>query len=400
MNDEIYDLKKLKLLMIAIGAGLVVGSIGVIFEMLIDLADDLWKHHTFIIYLLPIFGMLIIFITKKLKENNIDGPNQLIYALNNNHNIKPIQGILIFIATTLSHLGGASVGKEGAALVLGSSVSNFFTKLIKLNAREQETLIFCGMSACFSGLFGTPLTAAIFCLEILVVGNIYLKNLLPTLISALIAAKIRTLIIGSPITFNLDPNIDKFSIIILLALIFLAIIITIFSNVFIKTLHLTKKIFEHHFPNPYLRIIIGALIFILITAILKDKIYYSGGINIIQASFKGSSNAYSFLLKIILTSIVLGAGFKGGEIVPTLAIGAGIGMTFSGIFNLPSSLFIACAMIAYFVALTKCPIASLALAIELFNIHYLHYFMKIIVITFIISGRHSLYSHQLNKFHQ
>lgn len=125
MNDEIYDLKKLKLLMIAIGAGLVVGSIGVIFEMLIDLADDLWKHHTFIIYLLPIFGMLIIFITKKLKENNIDGPNQLIYALNNNHNIKPIQGILIFIATTLSHLGGASVGKEGAALVLGSSVSSF-----------------------------------------------------------------------------------------------------------------------------------------------------------------------------------------------------------------------------------------------------------------------------------
>lgn len=103
MNDEIYDLKKLKLLMMAIGAGLVVGSIGVIFEMLIDLADDLWKHHTFIIYLLPIFGMLIIFITNKLKENNIDGPNQLIYSLNNNHNIKPVQGILIFIATTLSH---------------------------------------------------------------------------------------------------------------------------------------------------------------------------------------------------------------------------------------------------------------------------------------------------------
>ena len=103
---------------------------------------------------------------------------------------------------------------------------------------------------------------------------------------------------------------------------------------------------------------------------------------------------YTFLLKMVFTMLTLGAGFKGGEIVPSLCIGAALGSICGQLLGLPMELVAACGMVGLFCGVTNAPIASLLLAFELFGYDGMPYYLVTVAISFLVSGCHSLYKRQ------
>lgn len=383
----------IKWLICSILAGTVIGFIGVIFHILLDVVTHYREANPFLLFLLPIAGILIVFMYNRAGEADNTGTNLVITAIHSNDKI-PIHIMpLIIISTLLTHLCGGSSGREGAALQVGSSIGNFMAKVFHFDKKDTTIMIMCGMSACFSALFGTPIAAAIFSMEVVSVGVMYYAALVPCVISALIAQIIAKYFgfagtrftVGEVPEFTL-PDGCKF--------ILIAVIFAVVSIVFCVTLHKAAKLYKNYFANRYVRIIVAGLLVIALRYIFGTTDYLGAGTSIINQSFVTRSCWYVFLLKIIFTAVTLGGGFKGGEIVPTLFIGATLGSFLSGVFGLPLGLCAACGMVSVFCGVTNCPITSLILAIEMFDMAGMEYCMLCIAISYLLSGYYSLYGSQ------
>ena len=144
--------------------------------------------------------------------------------------------------------------------------------------------------------------------------------------------------------------------------------------------------------NPYIRVVVGSAVIILLTWLLGTTDYMGAGMQIIEhCVVEGEGRPEAFLLKMLFTAITLGAGYKGGEIVPSFYIGATFGCLVGGLIGLSPSLCAAVGMIAVFCGVTNSPITSLLIALELFGMDAFPYFLLGVAVSYMLSGYHSLY---------
>ena len=288
---------------------------------------------------------------------------------------------------------GGSSGREGAALQLGGSLGNLFGNAIHLDEKDKKIAIMCGMSAVFSALFGTPVAAAIFPLEVISIGVLYYAALVPCIFSSFIGVGIARYlgIAGEHFTVLSIPAISVSSV---GWIIFLSALCAGVSIVFCLMLHGAEHTYRKIFPNPYVRILAASAIFILLTLLIGTRDYCGSSMPLIERSMEGEIGYEAFFLKMLFTAIALGAGFKGGEIVPTLCVGAAFGCAFGQITGFAPSLCAACSMAALFAGVTNCPISSLVIALELFGYEGMEYFSIAIAVAFALSGYYGLYASQ------
>ena len=146
--------------------GLIMGALGGLigagFHHALHFVTHLRGQHTWLIFLLPVGGLLTVGLYKLLKLQNNKGTNEIIDATLDGHPVSPVVFPGIFLATAMTHLFGGSAGREGAALQLGGSTASLLAKVFKLDQEERKVMVMSGMAAVFAGLFGTPLTAALF----------------------------------------------------------------------------------------------------------------------------------------------------------------------------------------------------------------------------------------------
>ena len=180
--------------------GVVGGAIGSVFHLCIDYATETREANPWILFLLPVGGLLITWLYS-LTKKKVD-TNRVIESIRTDKDIPWYMAPLIFISTVLTHLFGGSAGREGAALQLGGSIGYNFGKLIKLNNSDMHIIVMSGMSAVFAALFGTPVTAMFFALEVTSVGVMYYSGLLPCAISAFAAFGMAQLFGLSPVRFD------------------------------------------------------------------------------------------------------------------------------------------------------------------------------------------------------
>lgn len=390
----VYDMRYfLKWSIISIIIGLTVGFVGSMFSKSIALVTFVWHKYDWTLYLLPFLGIIIVFLYNISGEAKPKGTNLVIESISAGEKITSKMAPLIFISTVLTHLGSASAGKEGAALQLGGSMGSIIARIGKFSSEDKNIAIMCGMSACFAALFGTPITATIFSMELISVGIIYYAALIPCMFSAFIGAAVSSYFGIHPETFILTEYITP-DIKTIFSVIVLGILCSILSIIFCVLMHNTEELYNKFFKNQYLRIIIAALIFIVLTLLSGTRIYNGSGFELIELALDGKIGYEAFLMKMIFTLVVLCAGFKGGEIVPALAIGATFGAGFAMLTGMNIALAAECGMIACFVGVTNCPISSILLAIELFGISGLEYYVIVIAISFTLSGYYGLYSSQ------
>lgn len=382
-----------KWVIFALITGVVVGGISTMFHFAITIATMVRERNTWILYLLPIGGLIIVCCYRLVKDDKELSTNSVLSAIHSNEKLPLKMAPLIFISTVITHLFGGSAGREGAALQLGGSIGNGLGALFHFDDNDKHIMIMCGMSAAFSALFGTPMAAAIFSMEVISVGIMQYSALVPCVIASLSAFSIAQLFgVGQEVfTVSVVPNFTIFS---AAKVSILAVLCAVLSIAFCVMLHQTEHLYKRLFKNPYLRIVIGGCIVILLTMLVGSQTYNGTGMLLIEEAFEGGTAPYAFLLKMIFTALTIGAGYKGGEIVPSFAIGAAFGCLFGNIIGFSPELCAAVGMTSLFCGVTNCPITSLLISFELFGYEGMPYYLLAIAFSYMLSGYYGLYSSQ------
>ena len=377
--------------------GVIGGVLGALFHHSLHFVTHLRTENGWIIWLLPLGGLLSVGVFRILGQSRNRGTNQLIDAVLHEDSVSSRVAPLIFIVTNITHLFGGSAGREGAALQLGGSVGCSIGRLMKLDDDERTVLTMSGMCAVFAGLFGTPLTACIFVLEFTSVGRIFTPALVPCFLSAFAAWQTsgRLGVHGEGILLE---NALPFSYGVLGQMVLLSIALGILGIFMCRTFHKAEHLAVEKIPNPWLRIAIGGAIVAVMTAIVGDQRFNGAGMDMALAAVAGNADWYSFAVKLLFTAVTLAAGFKGGEIVPTFCIGATFGCIFGGLIGMDPGIAAALGLIGLFCCGTNAPIASIVLSIEMFGTANLYHFAFVCVVVFLLSGHSSLYGSQIQKY--
>ncbi len=381
--------------------GIVVGFIGAVFSEAISIVTAFRTENDLIILALPVAGLFIVFLYRLCKDYEDKGTNLVISSIQQGENLPITKAPLIFISTTITHLFGGSTGRESAALQMGGSIGFNLGKLFRLKEGNIKIITMCGMSAAFSALFGTPLTASFMAMEIENVGVMYYSALVPCVVSALVAKGMSSImgVSGEQFMVFTVPNFNPYHAV---ATGVLAILCAVLSVLFCRLLKFSGKYYKKFFPNPYVRIFVGGCLVVALTFLTGTRNYNGAGMNVIEMAILGDVPKHAFILKMIFTALTLGAGFKGGEIVPALYVGATFGSLYSQLFGFDPALCAAIGMGALFCGVTNCPISSLFICFELFGANGMLFYLLAIALSYTFSGYTGLYSSQkimYSKYH-
>ncbi|MBQ7266621.1 MAG: chloride channel protein [Firmicutes bacterium] len=381
-----------KQILFAVLTGLIIGSVASFFLYCLNTVVAYRDSHFLIIGLAPVAGLLIVAFYKALDAENDKGTNTVLSSVNSENGVPLKMAPLIFLSTVITHLYGGSAGREGAALQIGGSIGNSIGRVLKLSQNGKKMFIMSGMAAAFSAMFGTPATATVFSIEVVSVGNMQYGALFPCTVSSLVASAVARHFgffgekynVSDVLPFN-GINAGK--------TIVLGCACAMVSIIFCIILHNTGKLFKK-IENRYLRIVVGGcLIVVMVTLFGTD--YAGAGTQVIERAVEGNVFPFAFVIKMILTAVTLGCGFKGGEIVPTLFTGATLGCIVGQILGISPSLFASVGMVSVFCGVTNCPLASFIMAFELFGTSGMPFYLLSISLSYMLSGYYSLYSTQI-----
>ncbi|MBE7049063.1 MAG: chloride channel protein [Ruminococcaceae bacterium] len=380
-----------KWLIIIAVIGIIGGFVGSFFHKCLELVTYMREGNSKLILFLPIAGLMITAIYHPFKSKGKLNTNRILEAAETDGNVPLILSPIIFVSTLITHLFGGSAGREGAALQLGGCIGYNLGKLFKLNKSELHTIVMVGMSSFFSAMFGTPLAAAIFALEVVRAKNIHRKSIIPCLLSSAIAYMIARLVGTEGVRFTVETA--KITPDILLKAAILAAFCALVSIVFCLAIKWSSVSLKKLFTNDYIRSFAGGVIILLLAYLLKTTDYNGAGMSVIERAMRGEATSMAFVMKIIFTAITIAAGFKGGEIVPTLFIGSTFGCVFGPLIGLDAAFASSLGFIAVFCGVVKCPLASVALAVEVFGGEGILIYTLVCAVSFVLSGKFCIYEH-------
>ncbi|TDO22950.1 chloride channel protein [Pedobacter duraquae] len=400
----------LRTTIISIPVSIVIGSLVAFFLWLLSLAIHFRFDHKWLLFLLPLAGLIIHFIYRTVGKSSEKGNNLIIeqIALEGGE-IPPLMGPVILVTTVITHLFGGSAGREGTAVQIGGSIAALFGRWFKLKGSDLKIVLIAGIAAGFGAVFGTPVTGAIFAMEVLAIGKIQYNALIPGLIAALVGDLTVSAWHITHVQYHIDaiPAAPYFLSdylpidFLLLAKVFISstafgLASLLFSEMAHKIKALGLKLFKHQWMLP----ILGGLIIIGLTLLLGKPDYlslgvdaeYPGAVTIPSAFHTGGAQAWSWFWKTLYTTITLATGFKGGEVTPLFYIGATLGNTLATVLNAPVSLFAALGFIAVFAGATKTPLACTFMGVELFGGEHVLLFTVACFTAYFFSGNSGIYT--------
>ena len=385
-----YAVTLLKWMVLGGVIGLVGGIIGSLFHIGVDTATQVRLAHPWVLYLMPVGGLAIVGLYRLTKTEG-KGTNDVIASVHFGEQVPGLLVPVIFVSTVITHLCGGSAGREGAALQIGGGIGYQAGRLLRLGEKDLPLATLCGMSGVFAALFGTPLTATVFALEVISVGVLYYAGLVPCLTAALTGYLVSVLMGVPPTRFTVTvPGLEVRTMLLVMVL---ALLCAVVSILFCRGLHGVEHLLKRTLKNPYLRVAVGAAVLIGLT-LLTNGDYNGAGMEVIGRAIAGQADPWAWVWKLLFTAITIGCGFKGGEVVPSFFVGAAFGCVAAGWLGLPAGFGAAMGLVSVFCGAVNCPLASIILSVELFGSGDLLYFAMACSISYLISGYCGLYSSQ------
>ena len=381
----------------AVIVGLVCGAVGALFAISVHHATHLRGEYPWLLYLMPVGGIVIALMYRLFRLPVTIGTDAIIKSVRTQEKVPILMAPAIFISTFITHLLGGSAGREGAALQLGGSIAAKIGDLAhphKPHDDDRRIYELCGMAALFSALFGTPLTAAIFVVEVVNVGEFNYRAMFPCLVSALTAALTARLVGAPEELFPLAAGLADAGALNLIKAAGLGALCAMVAALFCSVMHHSGSLLKKWIKNDLVRVILGGIAVIGLTFIVGSRDYNGGGGDVILRALAGDARPEAFILKIIFTAVTLSSGFKGGEIVPSFFIGSTFGCAAAALIGLPPALGAGLGLVSVFCGVTNAPVASILLSIELFGAEYLPLMAVCLCVSYMLSGQISLYHQQ------
>lgn len=388
---------------LAIPVSLVAGSLVALFLWLLDVVTHFRWEHAWLLYLLPLSGIVIHFLYKLWGKNAEAGNNLIMDEIHQPGGGVPARmAPLVLITTLITHLFGGSAGREGTAVQIGGSMASLLGKWFRLSKEDTRIILMMGIAAGFGAVFGTPLTGAIFALEVLAIGRIKYNALVPCLIAS-VFADIVCSAWGLHHTKYHIRLITTFDFLLLGKIILGGVAFGLAGYLFALSSHGIKSLSNRLIPtHKWLIPLIGGCLVILLTFIAGTEDYLGlgvtsstpDGISIVNAFRENGVTSWSWLWKLVFTAVTLGMGFKGGEVTPLFFIGATLGNTIAMVTGAPVELFAGLGFIAVFAAATNTPIACTIMGAELFGADYILYYAVACFTAYYFSGHSGIYTSQ------
>ncbi|MDO8070784.1 voltage-gated chloride channel family protein [Janthinobacterium sp. SUN176] len=398
--SALTDLLKhlLKWLLLASVVAVLAGSASAAFLFALDWATRTRLAHAWLIWLLPVAGFAVGWLYLRYGSSVEGGANLLIDEIHDPKKIIPLRmAPLVLGGTVVSHLFGASVGREGTAVQMGGALADQLTRMFRLNNEDRRIILMAGISAGFASVFGTPLAGALFGLEVLAIGRLRYEAMLPCLAAAVIADQVVLLwgpllhIAHTHYAVPLTPAISAWT---LSAMVIAGVLFGVTGKVFAQATHGLSALMKRKITYAPLRPLIGGLVVALAVWLLGTDRYIGLGIPTIVDALKEPLPAWDFLGKMAFTIVSLGTGFKGGEVTPLFFIGATLGNALGPLLHQPVTLLAAIGFVAVFAGAANTPIASTLMAMELFGAEIGVYAAIACVVAYLFSGHAGIYRAQ------
>lgn len=383
-----------KLTISTIIVSIVMGIISAMFLRSLEFVTTLREGFHYLIFLIPIIGVLTAYTYSKYGNGSNRGNNLIIESVHKDVKVPFRMAILTFIFTVLTHLSGGSAGREGTAVQIGGALTNKVANIFKMEHKEKRILIMSGISAAFGSVFGTPLAGTFFGMEVCFIGKISYEAMIYCFISSY-AANFVTESLGINHTVHLIKSVPSITIYTLLIVIISSILFGVFGRMFAKGIHLVKGFYNKNIKNNIYRAIVSSIAVLLVIVIFR--LYKFEGLStwLIDSGFSGEVTILDPIKKLILTILTLGAGFQGGEVTPLFDIGASLGGAIGNLTNIEPSLLAAIGMICVFGSATNTPLTTIMLGINLFGGEAVPYYIIGAFISYYVIGHNGIYGAQI-----
>lgn len=384
-------------LQVLLGAlvGVLCGGASALFLTLLEwataprVADERW------VWALPLGGLAIGFVYERFGARVRAGNDLIIDTIHDGGPEVPVRmAPMVLLGTVTAHLFGASVGREGTAVQMGASLADFLSHRLKLPAALRTQLLSAGVAGGFGAVFGTPIAGAIFGLEFVRKGHVKYAALLPALVAAVVG-DLTTRALGVGHTHYRAPPPTPLTWELALTWLPFAAAIALTTVCFVELTHLIKKHAEQWVPRLPLRMALGGVALVLLWRVFGADYLGLGVPTLVRAFEDPALPVYVFALKLLFTSVSIGAGFPGGEVTPLFFIGATLGSVLARLFGIPIELGAGVGLATVFAAASNTPIALSMMAVELLGANVLPHVAIVAVVAHVLTGDRSIYRAQL-----
>ncbi len=379
----------------AIPVGLAVGVMDAVFgRVLLAITAFRDGHALQMIPFLAAAGAVIAFAYQKFGGRSSKGMNLIFEVGHGRAESIPLRLIpFIAVSTWLTHLFGGSAGREGVAVQIGAAFSNWAGRKLPIKNSGHVFLV-TGMAAGFAGLFGTPMAAVFFAMEVLTAGALEYQALLPAAVAAYTASTTSRFLglekFEAAITADLNLNLS-----VMVRLLALGIIFGIVGGAFAWGLKTMKGKLADVLGQPVVRIVFTGVILSIALLLLHRGRYAGLGTNLITAGLSGGKiYVYDWVAKFIFTIVTLSAGFQGGEVTPLFSIGASLGAVLAPLFGMSASFGAALGYTAVFSGATNTFLAPVMIGAEVFGFEKLPYFFIACAAAYAVNMDKSIYALQ------
>jgi H+/Cl- antiporter ClcA len=348
---------------------LVLGAVGAAFLFGLRWVGATFAAHPWLLWTLPLIWLLTVWAYKKAGPRCDGGTGTLIAEIKDpKETLPPAMAPMILGFTLLSHLGGASVGREGTALQMGGALADQFSRLCTLSKEQRRTLLLCGVSGGFAAVFGTPIAASVFALEF--VRRAEFGRFLLCLVTAfgadwagqhLFGATHANYRFAEALAFNSFWVISAA----ILGVVF-GVVGWFFARILTKEETIQTK--EDSWLKPWMKYTFTGLTIAVFLLMVSQHLEVTGlGLGLIDTALKTNDFPDQSVLKFMFTYVCIAVGLRGGEVTPLFVIGACLGSLLSSTTNLPVAIGAALGLVTVFAAAGAVPITGLVLALELFH---------------------------------